>query len=277
MGRRLISHKPAKKRKTMHTTHQAIDLPSLRKQKILLLLERDGKVTAADLVEHFAVSQDTIRRDLGELAAAGLLQRVHGGALPRPKDTGKDFFTRVGETNDAKRHLAHRAANLVEDGQIVLFDSGSTTLQIAQSLPRSIRLTVVTPSPMIAIALADHPEVKVILAGGQLNPATLSTTGQDAVRLIQSVKADLLFTGVCALHPQVGISSLHFDEVAVKQALLDSASHVVAVTMADKLGAVEPFVVGPCERIHTLITEWHVPSVEAYQRLGLEVLQVEVE
>ncbi len=270
-------HKPAKKRKNMHTTHQAIDLPSLRKQKILLLLERDGKVTAADLVEHFAVSQDTIRRDLGELAAAGLLQRVHGGALPRPKDTGKDFFTRVGETNDAKRHLAHRAANLVEDGQIVLFDSGSTTLQIAQSLPRSIRLTVVTPSPMIAIALADHPEVKVILAGGQLNPATLSTTGQDAVRLIQSVKADLLFTGVCALHPQVGISSLHFDEVAVKQALLDSASHVVAVTMADKLGAVEPFVVGPCERIHTLITEWHVPSVEAYQRLGLEVLQVEVE
>ena len=261
----------------MHTTPHAIDLPSLRKQKILLLLERDGKVTAADLVEHFAVSQDTIRRDLGELAAAGLLQRVHGGALPRPKDTGKDFFTRVGETNDAKRHLAHRAANLVEDGQIVLFDSGSTTLQIAQSLPRSIRLTVVTPSPMIAIALADHPEVKVILAGGQLNPATLSTTGQDAVRLIQSVKADLLFTGVCALHPQVGISSLHFDEVAVKQALLDSASHVVAVTMADKLGAVEPFVVGPCERIHTLITEWHVPSVEAYQRLGLEVLQVEVE
>lgn len=128
----------------MHNTHQDIDLPSLRKQKILLLLERDGKVTASELVEHFAVSQDTIRRDLGELAAAGLLQRVHGGALPRPKDTGKDFFTRVGETNEAKRHLARLAADRVEDGQIVLFDSGSTTLQIAQSLPRSIRLTVVT-------------------------------------------------------------------------------------------------------------------------------------
>lgn len=168
----------------MHDTHQAIDLPSLRKQKILLLLERDGKVTASELVEHFAVSQDTIRRDLGELAAAGLLQRVHGGALPRPKDTGKDFFTRVGETNDAKRQLAQLAAQRVEDGQIVLFDSGSTTLQIAQSLPRAIRLTVVTTSPMIAIALADHPNVTVILAGGQLNPATLSTGGHEAVRLI---------------------------------------------------------------------------------------------
>jgi len=97
------------------------------------------------------------------------------------------------------------------------------------------------------------------------------------VRLIQSIKADLLFTGVCALHPQVGISSLHFDEVAVKQALLDSASHVVAVTMADKIGAVEPFVVAPCSRIHTLITEWHVPNVQAYEQLGVEVLRVEVE
>ncbi|WP_339421273.1 MULTISPECIES: DeoR/GlpR family DNA-binding transcription regulator [unclassified Pseudomonas] len=261
----------------MHKTHHAIDLPSLRKQKILLLLERDGKVTASELVDHFAVSQDTIRRDLGELAAAGLLQRVHGGALPRPKDTGKDFFTRVGETNEAKRRLARLAADRVQDGQIVLFDSGSTTLQIAQSLPRSIRLTVVTTSPLIAIALADHPDVKVILTGGQLNPATLSTNGHETVRLIQSIKADLLFTGVCALHPQVGISSLHFDEVAVKQALLDSASHVVAVTMADKLGAVEPFVVAPCSHIHTLITEWHVPSMEAYEQLGLEVLRVEVE
>ena len=261
----------------MHNTHQAVDLPSLRKQKILLLLERDGKVTASDLVEHFAVSHDTIRRDLGELAAAGLLQRVHGGALPRPKDSGKDFFTRVGETNEAKHHLAQLAAERVEDGQIVLFDSGSTTLRIAQALPHSIRLTVVTPSPMIAIALADHPHVKIILAGGQLNPATLSTSGQETVRLIESIKADLLFTGVCALHPQVGISSLHFDEVAVKQALLDSASHVVAVTMADKLGAVEPFVVAPCNRIHTLITEWHVPGIEAYEQLGLEVIRVEVE
>jgi DeoR/GlpR family transcriptional regulator of sugar metabolism len=165
----------------------------------------------------------------------------------------------------------------VEEGQIVLFDSGSTTLQIAQSLPRSMRLTAVTTSPMIAIALADHPDVKVILTGGQLNPATLSTSGHETVRMIQGIKADVLFTGVCALHPQVGISSLHFDEVAVKQALLDSASHVVAVTMADKLGAVEPFVVAPCSRIHTLITEWHVPSVEAYEQLGLEVLRVDVE
>ena len=114
--------------------HSAAELPSLRRQKILLLLERDGKVMASELSQHFAVSEDTIRRDLSELDSAGLVQRVHGGALPRPKDSGKDYFTRLDETDEVKIHLAQRAAQQIEDGQIVLFDSGSTTLQVARSL-----------------------------------------------------------------------------------------------------------------------------------------------
>ncbi|MPQ69865.1 MULTISPECIES: DeoR/GlpR family DNA-binding transcription regulator [unclassified Pseudomonas] len=262
----------------MHNVHQASELPYLRRQKILLLLERDGKVMASELGQHFAVSEDTIRRDLAELSQAGLLQRVHGGALPRPKDTGKDYFTRVAEPNEVKTQLAKMAARRVESGQIVLFDSGSTTLQIAQSLPSGLSITAVTCSPMIAMTLAEHPGITVILAGGKLNPATMASGGHEAVRLIRGVKADLLFTGVCAIHPEMGITSLHYDEVAVKQAMLDSASHVVAVTTADKLGAVEPFVVAPCTRLQTMLTEHFVPSgdIQAYRRLGIEVVQLEV-
>ena len=255
--------------------HSASELPSLRRQKILLILERDGKVMASELSQHFAVSEDTIRRDLSELATAGLVQRVHGGALPRPKDTGKDYFTRVSETDEVKTHLAQLAASRVENGQIVMFDSGTTTLQIARSLPSDIAITAITTSPMTAIILAEYTGIKVILAGGQLNLATMSVSGHETVRLLQGIKADVLFTGVCAIHPQVGISSLHFDEVPVKQALLDSASQVIAVTTADKLGAVEPFVVAPCSRIHTLITERHVATgdVGDYRKLGIEVVQ----
>jgi DeoR/GlpR family transcriptional regulator of sugar metabolism len=261
----------------MHDQHSAAELPHLRRQKILLILERDGKVMASELSQHFAVSEDTIRRDLSELATAGLVQRVHGGALPRPKDTGKDYFTRVSETDEVKTHLAQLAASRVENGQIVMFDSGTTTLQIARSLPSDIAITAITTSPMTAIILAEYKGIKVILAGGQLNLATMSVSGHETVRLLQGVKADVLFTGVCAIHPQVGISSLHFDEVPVKQALLDSASQVIAVTTADKLGAVEPFVVAPCNRIHTLITERHVASgdVGDYRRLGIEVVQAQ--
>jgi DeoR/GlpR family transcriptional regulator of sugar metabolism len=262
--------------KTMHD-HSASELPSLRRQKILLILERDGKVMASELSQHFAVSEDTIRRDLAELDNAGLVQRVHGGALPRPKDTGKDYFTRISETDEVKTSLAQLAAGRVKDGQIVLFDSGTTTLQIARSLPSDISITAVTTSPMTAITLAEYKGIKVILAGGQLNLATMSVSGHETVRLLQSIKADLLFTGVCAIHPEVGLSSLYFDEVPVKQALFDSAAQVIAVTTADKLGAVEPFVVAPCNRVQTLITERHLASgsAEDYRRLGIEVEQLQ--
>ena len=261
----------------MHDQHLANELPSVRRQKILLILERDGKVMASELSQHFAVSEDTIRRDLSELHSAGLVQRVHGGALPRPKDTGKDFLTRVGETDEVKVHLAQLAARHVRDGQIVMFDSGSTTLQIARSLPSTISITAITTSPLTAITLAEYPGIKVILAGGQLNLATMSVSGHETVRLLQGIKADVLFTGVCAIHPEVGISSLHFDEVPVKQALFDSASQVIAVTTADKLGAVEPYIVVPCSRLHTLITERHVASgdIEDYRKLGIEVVQAD--
>lgn len=261
----------------MHDQHSSAELPHLRRQKILLILERDGKVMASELSQHFAVSEDTIRRDLSELATAGLVQRVHGGALPRPKDTGKDYFTRISETDEVKTRLAQLAAGWVENGQTVMFDSGTTTLQVARSLPSDIVITAVTASPMTAITLSEYKGIKVILAGGQLNPATLSAGGHETLRLLEGIKADLLFTGVCAIHPQVGISSLHFDEVPVKQAMLDSASRVIAVTTADKLGAVEPFVVAPCSRLHALVTERHVASgnVEDYRALGIEVVQVD--
>ena len=131
--------------------HSVTELPSLRRQKILLILERDGKVMASELSQHFAVSEDTIRRDLAELDHAGLVQRVHGGALPRPKDSGKDYFTRLEETDEVKVRLAQLAAQKVEDGQIVLFDSGSTALQVARSLRADIQITAVTAAPMNSV------------------------------------------------------------------------------------------------------------------------------
>lgn len=256
--------------------HSIAELPSLRRQKILLLLERDGKVMASELSQHFAVSEDTIRRDLAELDSAGLVQRVHGGALPRPKDSGKDYFTRLDETDEVKVRLAQLAAQHIEDGQTVLFDSGSTTLQVARALPSDIRITAVTASPLTAIALSEYKGVKVILAGGELNAHSMSASGQEALRLLAGIKADLAITGVCAIHPEVGITSLHFDEVPIKQAMLDSATRVIAVTTSDKLGAVEPFLVAPCTRLHMLITERHPGSgnVEDYRRLGIVVEQL---
>lgn len=260
----------------MHKNAGGAELPELRRQKILLTLEREGKVLASELSRLFDVSEDTIRRDLKELADAGLLQRVHGGALPRAAQSGKDYQTRQEQPDSGKTLLAKAAAGRVLGDQVIILDSGTTTLQIAQSLPLDLKATVVTNSPPVLMALAGHRNIDVIISGGKLDRNTMGLTGIEAVRLMQSVRADVVFLGVCAIHPEVGISVSNREELFVKQAMIEGASEVIAVVTADKLGTAEPFVMAPITRVHTLITEQDIPagSLEAYQQLGLRVQQI---
>ncbi len=127
-----------------------------RQQAIIELLRRDGKVLAADLITRLNVSEDTIRRDLNELAEAGILQRVHGGALPRSPSL--PYEQRVRETDAAKRAIAETAARLIHEGQVVFMDSGSTVLEVVAYLPTSLRATIVTNSLPVAAALIHHTE-----------------------------------------------------------------------------------------------------------------------
>lgn len=252
------------------------ELPELRRQKILLTLERDGKVLASELSQHFEVSEDTIRRDLKELADAGLLHRVHGGALPRAVHSGKDYLTRHAQPDSTKLVLAKAAAERVRDGQVIVLDSGTTTLEIARALPLDLKATVITNSPPVVVALARHAGIDVIIAGGRLNREPMALTGVEAVNLMRSVRADVVFLGVCAMHPEIGISVSNREELFVKQAMVDGASEVVAAVTADKLGTAEPFVMAPITRVQTIITEHFIPSgnLDAYRQLGIQVQQV---
>ncbi len=115
-------------------------------------MTQDGRVLAADLARHFRTSEDTIRRDLRDLAAAGRCRRVYGGALPLSPAAGP-LAQRQRIAPDRKRLLGRAAAGLVSPGQVVLIDSGSTNLQVAEHLPQDIDLTVVTNAPAVAAAL----------------------------------------------------------------------------------------------------------------------------
>src|SRR6266487_3384876 len=138
-----------------------------RRQLILERLSREGKVVAAELSASLAVSPDTVRRDLQELAEAGLLRRVHGGALP-PAVGARPYAVRSGQAPAAKAAIARATARLLRDGQVVILDSGTTTLEVARHLPPELRATVVTNSPPIAVELAEHPSVDVTVLGGRL-------------------------------------------------------------------------------------------------------------
>src|SRR5258708_10325412 len=154
------------------------------------------------------VSEDTIRRDLRELAAAGALQRVHGGALPR-SPAGASFTERQNQAPRAKAAIAQAAIQLIRQGQVIILDGGTTLLQVAQHLPFNLRATVVTHSPPVALALAEHPDIEIILIARKRYQQCLVDHCAASLEAFQNIRAGLRFLGIGTLYPDVGIRSLH--------------------------------------------------------------------
>ena len=189
------------------------------------------------------MSEDTIRRDLRELAAHGLVQRVHGGALPPAPQLGS--FTHRRETWGRPRRARRGRRRPAADARVVLLDGSTTNLELARRLPADQPRTVLTNSPPIAAALAEHPVAEVVMIGGRLDKRAQVTTGAATVDFIRSVRADACVLGVCALHPEAGLSTDDLEEAQVKRAMVDAAADVIALATADKLRAGSAYVVAP--------------------------------
>jgi DeoR/GlpR family transcriptional regulator of sugar metabolism len=249
-------------------------LTAERRQFILDLLGRDKKVLSSELSAVLKVSEDTIRRDLRELAEAGLLQRVHGGALLTSPATAS-YADRQKQAPKEKEAIAQAAAKLVCPGQVVILDGGTTTLEVARHLPLDLSATIVTNSPPIAIALADRPRIEIVMLGGRLYHKALVNVGAATIEGLQMIRADLCLLGVCSLHPEMGISVTNLDEAYVKRAMISRAAEVVGLATAAKLDTAAPFVV---ESIHSLTYLVTAPTVTdemlaAYERLGLTIVR----
>jgi DeoR/GlpR family transcriptional regulator of sugar metabolism len=244
-----------------------------RRQFILDRLRDDGKVVAAELSSALAVSPDTVRRDLRELAEAGLLQRVHGGALPAVVGA-RPFAIRREQAPAAKAAIARATSRLLRNGQVILLDAGTTPLEVARHLPPELEATVITNSPPVALALADHPSVDVAVLGGMLEKNARALVGAATVEAVRSIRADVLVLGLCSVHPEVGITVLELEESYVKRAMIANSAEVIAVSSADKLGTAAPYVVAPLEELTHLVTERSAPpeQLEQYRELGIEVV-----
>jgi DeoR/GlpR family transcriptional regulator of sugar metabolism len=249
-------------------------LTAERRQYILEALRRDGKVLATELSAALSVSEDTVRRDLRELAEAGLLQRVHGGALPR-SPAAASFAIRQSQAPSAKAAIASAAAQLVRNGQVIILDGGTTTLQVAQRLPLDLRATIVTNSPPIAVALGEHPTIEVIVIGGRLLKDSLVTVGAATLEALHMIRADLCMLGVCSLHPEIGISVPDLEEAHVKRAMIAGAAEVVALAGAEKLGTAVPYIVGPLSDLTHLVTERTVSDemLAPYRAQGITIVR----
>ncbi len=249
-------------------------LKSARRDVIVEVLRRDGRVLASELAQRLGVSDDTVRRDLSELADEGVLQRVHGGALPMSPAL-PSFAARERQAPVAKRAIARAAAALVRDGQAVFLDGGTTARLVARHLAPELRATVITHSPPTAEVLAEHPSVDVALVGGRLLKLSRVAVGAATVDAIRSIRADLYFLGVNGLHHEVGISTHDPEEAHVKRAMIESAAETVALVSSEKLGTAGRYVVAPAAELTHLVTERAAPDelVAPFERLGITVVR----
>ncbi len=170
--------------------------------------------------------------------------------------------------------MAQRAAAIVRDGDVVVLDGGTTTLELARALRDDLHATVITTSPPIALALADHPGLEVTVIGGTLRRTSLVTVGASAIEALRNIRPDVAFLGVCGLHPEIGVTTLDLEERHVKAAMIEGAAEVVALADHDKLGTAMPVVVAPMKAVTQLVTDAAADdrALAPYRALGIEVL-----
>lgn len=234
-------------------------LTSQRKALILDILRRDGQVIAKALADDLGLSEDTIRRDLREMAGEKLLKRVHGGALPLSPDL-PDFSARQSVSSDEKRRLGAHAAGMVRPGQTVFLDGGTTNAEIVRHLPKDLPVTIVTHSPTIAGELEHHSAADVILIGGKLYKHSMVATGAVAMAAIASIRADIFFLGVTAIHPARGFSTGDFEEAAIKRHIAQCSAETYVLVTVEKLDAASPCQILPVHGVSGLMVSSDVPE-----------------
>ena len=228
----------------------------------LARLAAEGQVVAKDLASELGTSEDTIRRDLRdlrELAAEGKPQRVHGGALPASASMG-DLGTRNQASVPDKVALGRYGASLIESGQVVILDGGTTALPVARHLPPGLRATIVTHSPNVAMELAPHAGMEIIMLGGRLFRHSMVNVGAAVIDAASRLRADLFFLGVTGIHPEAGLNTGDSEEAAVKRALHARAAETVVLASPEKLMAASPFVVLPLSEISLVVVPTATPE-----------------
>jgi DeoR family transcriptional regulator of aga operon len=248
-----------------------------RRRHILEILTRDGRVLVVDLAKQFHTSQVTIRKDLDILQAHGRIHRSHGGALPARESALEDPTLREKEKlhRTEKLHIAAAAARMVQEGQVVILDSGTTTTAIARALRDFQNLTIITNAVNIAAELSGS-SLEVILTGGTLRKNSFSLVGPIAEETLRRLNADILFLGVDGFDVQHGLTTPNLLEAKVNRAMMDVARVVVAVCDSSKFGRRTLSSIAPTSGVHHLITDRGIPKPDlaTLKKAGVQVTLV---
>ncbi|MCU0467494.1 MAG: DeoR/GlpR family DNA-binding transcription regulator [Arcicella sp.] len=255
----------------MIVTENRIMLKKERQALIIKQINLHNKVLSSDLSLELNVSEDTIRRDLNELAQEDKIVKVHGGALSK----SYNFTATQAETYayDEKNTIAQKTITLIQDGMTILCSGGTTIRTIANLLPENLNVTFFTVSPLIALELAEHPNTEVILLGGKLSNSSKISVGGEVVTKINEIKADLCILGINGFD-QDGVSDSDYEIVQVKKAMIKASKQVVTPMISEKLNSTLRLQVCAVDEIDYLITELppEHPLLMAYKNRVRQIL-----
>lgn len=248
--------------------------PKVRRAEIAQIIGQQGEVSVDGLAARFGVSAETIRRDLARLAESGAVQKVHGGARRLRLHSEGSFQQRLTENADAKHEIARKLPGLVEPGDTIFIDTGSTTLICAEALAEVERLTVITNSVRIAQTFASTgARNTVYLLGGAFSADNGQTVGPLAIEQIGAFQADHAVLTVAALDAGAGAMDSNFDEARVARAMIEHSRNLFVVANAAKFGRKAAFPVCPLSRIDVLVCdrEPETELAESLRAAGVEI------
>jgi len=244
-----------------------------RQQRILEELQLSDKVQYQKLSVLLKASQDTIRRDINELADAGTITRVKGGAQPKAL-LPVTYLEREMYAIQEKRIIAKKTSQLFKNGQVVVFDGGTTPFLVLHYLARDIHMTLITHSYPIANLAFEFPNVELIFAGGKASKKSKISTGFDVLKTYQRLHADLSILGIHSLHPDYGVTDPLPEEADVKTCISQMADTLIAVPTADKLQTVSTVQICKTTQINILVTNLDPDNslLHPYLNLNVQVL-----
>ena len=225
-----------------------------RHKIILKEINLHNKVLSTDLKDQLVVSEDTIRRDLNELAELGLILKVHGGAMSK---TFHYPFNGNGQVyaQDAKQVIAGKVVELFKDDMMILMEGGTTIMEIAKKIPEGLRATFFTVSPVVALSLAEHEHIEVITIGGRLAKNSNIHIGASVINELSNIKTDLCIIGTNGISIQEGLTDSDWEVVHVMRAMMRASRQTAVVTIAEKFGTVQKLKVTDFSAIDYVVTE----------------------
>lgn len=231
-------------------------LPQQRREKIFDLIREDGHAKVLELSKIFKVTEVTIRQDLEKLEDEGLVVREHGGAYLKDISANVQNIELLNKDNmQEKEAIARKAVEMINDGDTIILDSGTTVTEIAKHITGFRNLTVITNALNIALILGADPEINLILTGGEFKAPTLSLTGQKAADSLEGLHVDKLFLATAGIALKSGLTYPSISDICVKRAMIESADVVYLVADSSKIGKSSFASLGALSLIDYLITD----------------------